>query len=70
MSATSSSTPIAIRTPFYKYKLLNRTTALSSAEAYSTSTVARLGTFSSSSRSFSEHDSPTTPLRPPPNRIP
>jgi hypothetical protein len=44
LAATSPSTPIAVRTPYYKYQLLNRKTTLSTSEAYSGSNVARLGT--------------------------
>lgn len=43
LAATSPSTPIAVRTPYYKYQLLNRKTTLSTSEAYSGSNVARLG---------------------------
>jgi hypothetical protein len=44
MAATSTSTPIAVRTPSYKYLLLKRNTTLSNSEAYSGTNVARLGT--------------------------
>lgn len=43
LEATAPSTQIALRTPYYKYTLFNRRTTLTSDEAYSGSSVSRVG---------------------------